>query len=385
MKWLKERKRKKFAREICELIKTEDDRISETARAEMTALLENLQTDPDPAKAVIQAEKAMAKVSLPGNRGTLRNLLDLLLVVGAVAFGLRGLYFQPFRIPTSSMQPTLYGIHFRNDLPTVPGLLAGILFGGRNCNAEIRSGGQLDVSSISYQPGFFDTTSFRIGDSKYTLPGEPAKVMDYAGLDPYKYYLPGETLAKGMLVQGDHLFVERFSLYLAPPARGDVMVFTTDGIFYNGVSLAETGGSYYIKRLAALPGDTVKLENNQLYVMPKGEKVFHKIQDIAPVFAKIYSGKGGYQGHDSGMEANFPAPGSTYTIPENHYYMLGDNSRFSGDSRFFGAVPRKNLVGRAFLVFWPFSRRTGIADMPAPLDVPTGEPGINTFPVMFRQ
>jgi signal peptidase I len=65
--------------------------------------------------------------------------------------------------------------------------------------------------------------------------------------------------------------------------------------------------------------------------------------------------------------------------------MLGDNSRFSKDSRFFGAVPRRNIMGRAFLVFWPFSRRFGVVDSKEALDIPTGEAGVATFPVMSKQ
>jgi signal peptidase I len=48
-------------------------------------------------------------------------------------------------------------------------------------------------------------------------------------------------------------------------------------------------------------------------------------------------------------------------------------------------VPRRNLVGRAFLVFWPFSRRWGIADLPGPLDAPTGAYNQGSYRVMYRQ
>ena len=72
-------------------------------------------------------------------------------------------------------------------------------------------------------------------------------------------------------------------------------------------------------------------------------------------------------------------------VPAGCYFMLGDNSQFSLDSRFFGAVPRKNLVGRSWFVFWPFSRRWGFTDNLEPIDEPTGKPVGDTFPVMARQ
>ena len=77
--------------------------------------------------------------------------------------------------------------------------------------------------------------------------------------------------------------------------------------------------------------------------------------------------------------------GVEYTVPEDHYLMLGDNSRFSMDSRYFGPVNRKQFIGRAWLTFYPLSRRTGLVDSSPPLDVPTDEPNISTFPVMYRQ
>ena len=71
---------------------------------------------------------------------------------------------------------------------------------------------------------------------------------------------------------------------------------------------------------------------------------------------------------------------------EDEYLMLGDNSAFSMDSRYFGCVPRKNLIGRAWFVFYPFSRRLGAVDRCDPLDVPTDkEPGVSAYPVMSLQ
>jgi signal peptidase I len=51
--------------------------------------------------------------------------------------------------------------------------------------------------------------------------------------------------------------------------------------------------------------------------------------------------------------------------------MLGDNSKFSEDSRYWGFVPRRNIVGKALFVFWPISRRWGFTDTTPPLQVPT--------------
>ena len=337
--------------------------------------------------------EAVKKCAVFSKRGAVGDWLDLFLVVGAVAFGLRALYFQPFRIPTSSMQPTLYGVHYvdRNHagmplLGKINKLTDALFYTSKAVNARVKEPGRVAPESLRYDPsGLFGSTEFSIGSTFYSLPGDPAKVVDYARLDPAAEYRRGDVLGDGFITLGDHLFVERFSIYLTPLERGDVIVFTTGGLIDEEGVPVVNGGYFYIKRLAALPGDTVKIVDDQLYVKPQGSEEFKKIQDISPRFKKIYSGRGGYHGHLANMGAGAFSCGGEYTVPAGHYFMLGDNSRFSKDSRFFGAVPRRNIMGRAFLVFWPFSRRAGLVDAQEPLDVPTGKPGVATFPVMSRQ
>ncbi|MBR1952304.1 MAG: signal peptidase I [Lentisphaeria bacterium] len=390
LKYLKNRKRKKLLSELVSERRAGDDLFSSDEKAAFDDVIQKLRENPDPEEAVKTAEKAMEKIKLPHSTSYIRNLLDLLLVVGAVAFGLRGLYFQPFRIPTSSMQPTLYGIHYQElgeKVHQLPSFLRGLLFANTRAKAVVTSPGRLDPESLKHKTGLlFDRTEFTIGNKVYSLPGDPVKVADYALLDPQKEYQPGDVLADGCVALGDHLFVERFSIYLVPPQRGEVMVFTTENLFdSDGTPLEASSGHYYIKRLVALPGDTIKLLDNQLYIRPAGEKEFKKAQAFSPRFEKVYSGKGGYQGHLSDMGVEQITSGSEFTVPAGHYFMLGDNSRFSKDSRFFGFVPRRNLVGRAFITFWPFSRRWGLIDNKEPLDVPTGNHRFGTFPVMYKQ
>ena len=78
-------------------------------------------------------------------------------------------------------------------------------------------------------------------------------------------------------------------------------------------------------------------------------------------------------------------PDAEFVVPKDEYFMLGDNTKYSSDSRIWGTVPRRNIVGKAFLVFWPFSRRWGLADSRDAYDVPTGESVRGTFPSMYLQ
>lgn len=393
MKFLLKRKQRKLIAELKNRRHAEDDLLSPALRHEFDEIIHDLETSSPEKDSIDRANERFNALALPFKRGTMFAILDLLAVVGAVAFGLRGLYFQPFRIPTSSMQPTLYGIHYMNKessgnrwLNKIPAPLNKLLFGMCDAVAHSPEDAVYYTGQERTVPGtVFDHTAFTIGNRRITLPGNPDQVIAYANLADGREFRKGETIADGFVSLGDHLFVERFSLYLIPPKRGDVMVFTTENLKYNDIPLILTGGYYYIKRLAALPGDTVKIEDDQLYIKPGGKGEFCKIQDIEPRFRKLYSGKGGYHGHIAKMGNQPFAYGEEYTIPEDTYLMLGDNSRFSMDSRYFGTVHRRQLIGRAWMTFYPLSRRTGIVDSKEPLDIPTGDPNISTFPAMYQQ
>lgn len=396
--WEKHCAKKKLAKlrtEIRLRRHNDDDLLSTEEKQALDALLEEIKSVSDAECGARYEEFAsrFRKTALPYRYQAIRGLLDLLLVVGAVAFGIRALFLQPFRIPSSSMQPTLYGIHYIdragsvNPFPSpLPGALQWLLFSTRRAEATIQTPGELDLSSFrAAGNALADSTSFTIGGTTYKLPGDERKVIEYADLRPERSYRPGEKLADGYLSMGDHLFVERWSIYLTPLRRGEIMVFTTDGLESNGRTLSELSGFFYIKRLVGLPGDTLKIIDDVLWIKPAGEEKFRPIYEIDPAFQKLYSGKGGYHGHLGGMGNLIASPRQEYLVPKDHYFMMGDNSQFSLDSRFFGAVPRRNLVGRAWIVFWPFSLRWGRVDRARVLDVPTGRAEKGTFPVMYLQ
>ena len=325
----------------------------------------------------------------------LREILDILAVALAVAFGIRALFFQPFKIPTGSMQPTLFGIHFVEKEPLGNRFLGkfgsffdNILFSCERAKMVILKDGIIE----KYSPvkSFFSTkTCVTVGGVDYILPGNIQKIAEYAKLEPQKVYKKGEVLCDGYLSSGDHLFVDRISHYLGGLKRGDIVVFTTENLFMNGEPLAQSSGFYYVKRLVGMPGDTLKIMNDTLYVREKGSDRFRPIADICDVFKKIYSRNGGYQGH-SNIVGYAPgeylsSPLAEFTVPENSFFMLGDNSKFSADSRMWGVVPRRNIVGRPIIIFWPFSRRWGLPDRADALPIKTAPAEYNTFKEMYQQ
>jgi signal peptidase I len=133
------------------------------------------------------------------------------------------------------------------------------------------------------------------------------------------------------LLEGDKLFVNKYLYRFEAPKRGDIIVFR----------FPTDPKKDFIKRLVAVGGETVEIRDGKIYV--NGEVI-----DDPASFGKFY-----YYNHDP-----FGGPDEKIHVPEGQYYVLGDNSSNSTDSRFWGFVPEKNVLGKAFFRWWP-PRRIG--------------------------
>ena len=325
-------------------------------------------------------------------KGGFANMVETLAVSLAVAFGIRALFVQPFKIPTGSMQPTLYGIHFTPDVPadgSRPGRLKRLFdyvnYSRRYVHLEVSDNGDpvlvdwLQAHPLP-SPPLFPRSAIpvrSIGGTPQEALVMPASVYDVQRLFAQMLneaentgahrlvsggkalYQPGETIVSGAMESGDHLFVNRLSLCFRAPKRGDMMVFSTNGLAYRGNPLS---GDFYIKRLVGLPGDTLKIVDGRLWFRPKGEAEFRLAdEEVHPGFGKINSCENGYAGYSTlAAAACLRASGEEFTVPDECYFMLGDNTNNSLDSRFWGPVPRRNLIGRPCFVWWPFSKRFGL-------------------------
>jgi len=119
------------------------------------------------------------------------------------------------------------------------------------------------------------------------------------------------------------LLVDKVSPHLLGYSRGDIVIVHSP-----------SGDIELIKRLIGKPGDTIELRDNHVFV--NGEQLNEPY--LPP-------------GADSG-----PKGGSaSWTLNENQYFIMGDNRSFSQDSRTFGPVEVDNIVGRALVLYWPFS------------------------------
>lgn len=132
----------------------------------------------------------------------------------------------------------------------------------------------------------------------------------------------------------DYLLTDKISYRLSQPKKGDVVIF-----------VAPKNEEYdYIKRVVALPGEKVSI-NDTDQILVNGQIVN---ESFLPEDVKTYGG-------------NFLEIGKTVTVPENQYFVLGDNRSHSSDSRDWGFVPKENLVGKAWFRYWPLDRM-GLVD-----------------------
>lgn len=169
------------------------------------------------------------------------------------------------------------------------------------------------------------------------------------------------------LLQGDYIFVKKYSYGLrlpviekkifetGEPERGDVVVFR----------LPSEPSVNYIKRVIGLPGDELVYENHRLTV--NGELVAVMPDTAGDSLADQYTELLGDRRHAILVTnpRNSMRDGR-YTVPDGHYFMMGDNRDNSRDSRFIGAIPETNLVGEAVRIWmhmdgleWPQWARIG--------------------------
>ena len=339
-----------------------------------------------------------------------RENVEVLLVAVAVAMAIRTFFLQPFKIPTGSMQPTLYGVTSKNYLPhdgqpgepnfkiptgweRIKEWFAGVSY----VNVVAQADGTIDsISPMTHFLIFNIRQSFTIGGVEHVMwfppdYGEAQPGMDpmvfRAGLHPQTSFERGQAYHKGdevvklRVAAGDHLFVDRFTYNFRKPERGEIVVFQTAGIpqarrEYFGVP----GDQFYIKRLVGLSGETLLLAQDYDVVgapqsgndpMPVGHLVVNgqPLSAATPHFENLYSFPGvppgsktiryqenQYYGHALIREL---APGREYQLETNHLFVMGDNTMNSLDSRFWGDFPDSSIIGKSFFVYWPITKRFG--------------------------
>jgi len=153
-------------------------------------------------------------------------------------------------------------------------------------------------------------------------------------------YIPSGSMEPTLQIE-DRIIVEKVSNFLRSPQRGDILVF-----YPPNSPLIEDSTKAYIKRVIGLPGDLISIHDGQVFVNGKALTEPYIPEPI-----------------------NYYLPqdplNSAIKIPENTYWMMGDNRNNSSDSHVWGFLPQQNIIGRAVFRFFPFDNRAGLLQTPS--------------------
>ncbi len=360
--WLKRRRLRKVARQLCHEARRLRNMHEDIADPALLAAVS------DAEKAVRDAQKGGALDHIEGalNRlndameilsparphGRIRENVEIFVVAIVVAMGFRTYFIQPFKIPTGSMQPTLYGISAEPQMrkqwyDSWPAKLVPLaLFGESYQEIRAKVSGLVDARYEETD----DTIRLYIDGVPHELPRRMTRYVQ-PGLT---YVEKGQVIGSGRMRKGDHIFVNKVRYNFSKPQRGDIFVFSTAGIHYDRIR----PDSFYIKRMAGMPGETLRLEPP--YLIADGVPV----TEPYPFHRLITEREQGYYGYqlphaDQSYRVALGYLGQELHLGEDEYLPLGDNTRSSLDGRYFGAVKRENIVGPAFMVYWPLGKRWG--------------------------
>jgi signal peptidase I len=185
------------------------------------------------------------------------------------------------------------------------------------------------------------------------------------------FQIPSESMENTLLI-GDYLLVDKlcyggggigdYLIPYRPIRRGDVIVF------HYPVNPAQ----HFVKRVVGVPGDHIRLINKRVYVngVPLAEPYVRFFKPERNFFRDDFPR---LDVLDPGINADWwvqmpkLVEDNQLIVPEGHYFAMGDNRDDSSDSRYWGFVPRENIIGRPLLIYW--SIRNPDNDLPIPASV----------------
>jgi signal peptidase I len=343
--------------------------------------------------------------------------VETAIVAFGVAMAFRAYFLQPFKIPTGSMQPTLYGTHsVACDAPTFADRFAPLkvlkwaVTGRWYRDVVAHASGTLGVGSDrDGAPGY---VLLSVAGEVYKVPEDAARrgelglerfvsgmadnPFDRAASAARAIVRRGDRVWSGYVIAGDQVFVNRLLWNLRPPRRDETVVFATSApalVLGDRAAAAASDGpggqahrfpflglplrlayrpipqlpaaQHYIKRLVGMPGEHVSIDPPRLLVdgaPVEGAPGVARVEGMGP------SATGPeYAGYRNIDDEGMPQPHAPGFLQEagdsialgDEYLPMGDNTRSSFDGRYWGPVPRPQMLGPAACVYWPLSVRWG--------------------------
>ena len=363
-------------------------------------------------------DKHRPKCASPG----MRELVETIVVAFGVAMAFRAYFFQPFKIPTGSMQPTLYGMHsvaatpdnppdlFDKVLPLKPvkWLFTGVWYkevvakkdGAASISQDgIKAPGRV-IINLAGKTHKIPQDAFDRGEIKLPTPRR-AGMADNPNENVRHmltgYVSKGDKLWAGYSTSGDQLFVNRMAWNFFPPKRDNVSVFATSlqKIFFTKQAALDefannpmavvtkvpntpiymvdtpiTGlmaGQHYIKRLVGLPNETISIQHPRVLVNGEPVTGLFGMDRVAAMGETTSGPSASYAGYRNTGDPDMPFTNmrTLLSTPEDsvllgdEYLPMGDNTLNSFDGRYWGPVPRPNMLGPGAFVYWPISPRWG--------------------------
>src|SRR6267142_1849078 len=245
-----------------------------------------------------ELEFAANKWLKPYPNAAWRENVEVLLVALAVAMAIRTFFIQPFKIPTGSMQPTLFGVTSEPDFSHYDSWKEReAVIAQLNEQVKLRNALVIPTGLQRIKEWFAGISYLHVtasGEGTFQLLGQPKRFLIFnlwqaytiggvekkmwfppdfgeqpldkrAGLylNPEHVYHAGEDLIKIKVCAGDHLFVDRLTYNFRKPTRGEILVFETKGIDHEQMKQDQ----FYIKRMVVMPGDRVSIGDDRHLVI----------------------------------------------------------------------------------------------------------------------
>jgi signal peptidase I len=392
------------------MLNAQRDILSPQAIEKIAAGVEELKTAARAPIPKAELEQQMTKLEEVANKwlkpyphANYRENIEVFLVALAVAMGIRTFFVQPFKIPTGSMQPALYGVTSTPDHTTcyhysraedrarcramvqqelsrrapvkVPTGLARVRdwFAGISyLDVKAKADGTLDRVNAPVGIRIFNFyQTLVVGGKTHLILFPPdygqSDLVKRMGLELGQVFRKGDTVVQMKIQAGDHLFVDRLTYNFRKPQRGEIAVFQTGGIQHPSMPQDQ----FYIKRLVGLGGDRIQIGNDR-HLIINGQRLdattprFRGVYSFDPatppedsVFSGTVNDFVGAQVGRPGLAPLFPDESRVVQLPPDQLMVMGDNTLNSFDSRTWGSFPATNVIGKEFFVYWPITKRFG--------------------------